>query len=253
MDIYNYFEQLWFNKKETLIFSTLYKLWLQPASVIANSTWFERTYVYKVLLKFVKIGFIIESLKWWTKNFFISDLNYIKKYIVKENEKIKFLEQEFNNLEEIFEKEKIYSLWAPKIQTFEWINWLEKIYKDIFEYILQKWYISIKFFTSNINESESNTNDKIKKIWIAFFEKLKNNKINVEAYLWNGISLMENLSYTNKLENLYDLPAWNSSINIYIVWQILYIITFKEKPIWLKIDNVELWNTMHFIFENLKK
>lgn len=217
MEMYTYFEQLWLNKKETQIFFTLYKLWLQPASVIANSLGFERTYVYKVLIRLVKLGFVVESLKWWTKNFFASDLKQIQKHIQKESEKIQILEKEFENIEKVFEKEKKHSLWIPKIHIFEWFSGLENMYQDMFDFIETKWYISIKLFASNTN----------------------------------GISLMENLSKVNNIDNLYELPAWNSAINMYLIGKSLYIITFKEKPIWIKMENEELWSALHFIFEHL--
>lgn len=253
MDIYKYFEELWFNKNETNIFLTLYKLWIQPASVIANNIWIERTYVYKILVKFVWMWIVSETIKLWVKNFFIENLDVIKKHLKKQSDKLKKLEETYFDVEkELLKTNNQNILWMPKINIFNWILWLSNIYNNIIESI-EKWkYISIKLFASNTFESKGIINEEVKVITSTFFEELKIKKVSVEAFLWNWISLMETLTKINNINTLENLPAWNSAINIYLIWKTLYIIIFKDKPLWIKIENDELWDAMHFIFDNLR-
>lgn len=95
-------------------------------------------------------------------------------------------------------------------------------------------------------------NEDIKNYRENFLQNLKDNKINLEAYLWNGISLMENIWKVYEIDNIKNLPASNSSINIFIIWDIFYLIIYKDIPISLKICSEELAFSMHFILENLK-
>jgi hypothetical protein len=63
--------------------------------------------------------------------------------------------------------------------------------------------------------------------------------------------LMENISKTYDIEIIEKLPASNSAINIFLVWNIIYIIIFKDSPFWIKIESEDLAYTFHFLFDNI--
>jgi len=247
-----FFNDLGFSEKESLIFLNLYKLWTQPASIIAKYSNLERTYVYKVLLKLCDENLVSVTTKNNIKYFFISDLSLIKKYIKQKKDSYKKLENDYQNIEaELIQFNKKFNFDIPKITLYDSLEWLKNIYDDISDYILKKWYLSIKLFASNTLDSSWSSNDIVKKYREDFFWKLKESHIFVDTFLWNWISLMESLWRVKWIDWLNNLPAANSSINIIIVWNIVYIIIFKDVPIWIRIDSEELAYSMHFIFEHL--
>lgn len=254
MRIKEYFENLWLNNKETDIFLWVYKLGINPASTIANYLNMERTYVYKALIKLTKLNLVFETSKWWVKNFYIPDSSVLEKFVTKKIEKFNNLKEDFTNIQTELEqyKQPIYNSAIPKITIFDWIDWIDNLYNDIYDNVTNNWYISIKLFSTNTLEAQNSLKLEIKENREALFKKLKNNKVTIETYLWNGISTMEEIVKITNIENLYNLPASNSAINIFIVWKVTYIIIYKKNPFWIKLDSEDLAWAMHFIFDKIK-
>jgi len=109
----------------------------------------------------------------------------------------------------------------------------------------------IKFFASNTFETQTSVYSTLQDYARDTFTKLKKKKVSIETFLGNGILIMEHITKTTNIDNLSDLPAGNSSINIFVVGKTLYIIVFKDIPFGIKIDSEEVANTMHFLFEKL--
>lgn len=252
MNFDTFFKQLWFSDKESEIFLWLYKLWSNPASTIARNVNMERTYVYKTLRKMTKEWIISETKTRWVTHFFISDISVLKRYINKKEEKLKKLWDNFWAVESELAQydQKRYS-YVPKISLFDGNKGIKNLYQDIYETTINNKYLIIKFFASNTFETQVSVNKTLKDYYQDIFERLKKNKVNIETYLWNWVLIMEQISKTTNTDNLSDLPAGNSAINIFVVWESVYIIIFKQTPFWIKIDSEDLANTMHFMMENL--
>lgn len=253
MKINEYLWDLWLNDKEITIFLNLYKLWINPASILAKHINMERTYVYKTLLKLTKQNLVFETSKWGIKHFYIPDSDVIKKFVTKKIEKYQDLKEGFSNIEtELKQYKQVENNSSiPKITFFDSIDWIENLYNDIYENVEKNKYISIKLFSTNTFESQTSLDNSIKNKQADLFSKLSKNNTTIETYLWNGISTMEEIVKTTNIENLYNLPASNSAINIFVVWKITYIIIYKKNPFWIKMDSEDLSNAMHFIFEKL--
>lgn len=253
MNFINYFEELWFSERESEIYMSLYKLWNQPASVIAKNTWYERTAIYKTLIKLSNYDLVSITKKWNIKYFFIENTDLLKKLVEKKFEKYKKLSDDFSNIESELKQlryEKTSS--TPKIFLYDWINWVENIFSDIIKTIETNKYISIKFFSSNVVSSQNDTtNNQLKQISQNFLENLKNKKISIETFLWNWIMVMEKITKQANIEFFSNLPASNSWINIFIVWKKFYMILLKDSPFWIKIESDDLANSMHCIFDSL--
>ena len=249
-NIENILEQFWLTKKESKIFVFLYQYGKKPASTIARAIWDERTNTYKSLQKMLRNGFISEITKDGTKLFFVADKQVFKYKLKAEIEEV---EKKKNNLEllekELEELEKESFAKKPGIVFFEWVDWIKNFYDDIIKEISEKWYKLIKFFASNT--LENHWVDKFWKYYPNFFDKLKKNKISVDIFLWNGISILEEIIKTNNVE-LDKLPAWNSSIQLFIFGDFVYIAIFKEIPYWIKIESEEYANIMHFLMKKIE-
>lgn len=252
MNFNQYFQQLWFTDKESEIFLALYKLWTKPASTIAKYVNLERTYVYKVLINMANKGIILTSEKNWIKQFFIPDLSILKNYISAQKEKITNIENNYPAIESELLQYSNKISYIPKISLYDWFEWVKNLYNDIYETTQKKWYFIIKFFATNTFSSQQSTNNTIKDYYENFFQKLQKKKIFVDAYIWNWDLILEQIYKTDSLSSLEQLPTWNSSLNLFIVWDCVYILIFKEIPFWIKFDSEDFAGVMHFIFEHLK-
>jgi sugar-specific transcriptional regulator TrmB len=253
LNFINYFKELWFSEKEANIYISLYKLWVQPASAISNNTWYERTAIYKILIKLSKLNLVSITKKWNIKYFFIKNNNNLKSLVEEKLEKYRKLENNFSNIDSELNQLKYEKDGStPNIYLYDWINWVENIFSDIINTIENKKYISLKFFSSNVVNSQSNsTNNNLKQISNSFFKNLKEKKVSIETFLWNWIMVMEKITKSTNLNLLTNLPASNSGINIFIVWKSFYMILLKDSPFWIKIESDDLANSMHCIFDSL--
>lgn len=248
-----YFQDLWFSEHEADIFKALYILWTKPASTIAKYLWMERTWVYKTLQKLTKENLVYETYRDWIKHFFIPNIEILKTYTEKKINKYKNLNTSYESVKsELQEFENKKNKNFPKISIFDSNTGIINIHNDIIETTLKNKYISIKLFASNIIDSQVTIPSNLKKSIIDLFKNLKQNNISIETFLWNWVMIMENITKTYDIEIMERLPASNSAINIFIVWNIIYIIIFKESSFWIKIESEDLAYTMHFLFDKIQ-
>lgn len=244
-------EKFWLTKKETNIFIFLYKYGKKPASTIAKHIKDERTNTYKSLQWLVKKWYISEITKDWVKLFFIANKDVFRYKLNAEIEEIENKKKDLSILEKEFEElEKQSFAWKPNIVFFEWSDGIEKLYDDIIFSVSEKWYKLIKFFASNTLENKSSNN--FLQYSPNFLEKLKKKNILLDIFLWNGISILEEIVKWNNLDSIWWLPASNSSIQTFISWDFVYIIIFKDIPYGIKIESEEYANIMHFLFKKIE-
>lgn len=250
-NITNILKSFWLTSKESQIFLFLYQYGKKPASTIAKHIWDERTNTYKSLLQLVKKWFISEISKDWTKMFFVADKDIFSHKLTAEIEEIENKKNNLNILQkELQDLEKQSYSWKPNIIFFEWADWIKQLYDDIITTCDDKWYKIIKFFASNTFENKSSIN--FLQYTPNFLEKLNKKNIYLDVFLWNGISILEEIVSWASMENIASLPASNSSIQTFIFWDYVYIIIFKEIPYWIKIKSEEYASIMHFLFKKIE-
>lgn len=250
--IEEYLKNLWLSRREAEIFQTLLVLGNKPASTIAKYLWYERTSVYKILQRLTKENLVYETYKNGIKHFFIPDINVLKNYSEEKTKKYQKLSRDYDTV-----KTQLESLWSkkehdlPTITLFDSSQWIKNMHKDILETTLSHKYISIRLFASNIVDSQIHISDEMKQSSEELFRNLQEQKVSIESFLGNGIMLMENISKTHDIWIISQIPASNSAINIYLVWQSIYIIIFKDSPFWIKIESTDLASTFHFLLDNV--
>ena len=253
MNFTHFFTKLWFTVKESEIFLTLYKLGTKPASTIAKHLNMERTNVYKTLLKMSQENIVSETVLQGVKHFFVPDVAILKRYMNTKVEELHTLEDNFAIIEtELAQYNQNKISHIPKISIFDGIEGTKNIYKDIYETAIQNKYFAIKFFASNTFDAQITVDATIKDYYQDIFTKLQKKRVRVDSYVGNGVMVMEQISKTSSIQNLNQLPAGNSSINIFVVGRYVYIIIYKDVPFGIKFESSDLANLMHFLFEKLK-
>lgn len=253
MNFSQFFTTLGFTKKETDIFLTLYKLGSTPASTVAKHTRSERTGVYKTLLDMHKKGLVNHTKKKGVSHFFIASPQVLKNYLGQQIAQLEQLDQSFSDIEqELIQYESQRYPHLPKISLYDNNEGIKNLYNDIYDTVIGNKYLVIKFFASNTFESQTSVHSTLKDYYQNIFHKLKQKKVTVDTYLGNGILIMEQITKTTNIDNLSDLPAGNSAVNIFVVGKVIYLIIFKDIPFGIKIDSEDVANTMHFLFEKLQ-
>lgn len=196
---------------------------------------------------------VSETMAHGVKQFFVPDVSVLKKYMSNKVEELQKLEDNFTVIEtELSQYDKGKYANIPKITIFDGIDGVKNLYTDIYDTTIQNKYFAIKFFASNTFESQINVNATLKDYYLDTFTKLQKKKVTIDAYLGNGILIMEQVSKTTNIQNLNQLPAGNSAINIFIVGKCVYFVIYKDIPVGLKLESEDLSNAMHFLFEKLK-
>lgn len=252
-EIAQIFTLLGYKRDAADVWISLYQLGMQPASTLAAKLKKERTGIYKLLRNMAKDGLVSQTKKRWTTQFWIKNPQVLFSHIERKQEEL--IKTQENN-EAIsqrllqFDSQKYPHL--PKISLFDGIDGITALYTDLVDTTLSNKYLVIKFFASNTFESQTSVHNTLQDYAQDTFKKLQKNKVTVETFLGNGILIMEHISKTTNINNLSNLPAGNSSINIFVVGKTLYLIIFKDIPFGIKIDSEDVANTMHFLFEKLE-
>ena len=249
---YPFFEKIGLTRQEADVYLSLYKLWSQPASSISNSLWIERTKVYRKLIKMTKMWIVRKTQKHWVTHFFIEDVRDLKKIIWRKTEDTNYLNMNQDRVLSLIEKSKIGEVNVPKITLYEAGEGVNNIFEDIMANIKKQWILTIRIFASNTIEER----DAWEKIWeyaSNFFKNLEKENIHIDEYIGVGNLLMERIEHYVDSVNLGELPAAKSSINIILVWNILYFVIYNEAPLWIKIENENLTDAMHILFDEIKR
>lgn len=249
---YSYFQKLWLDKEHADIYVELYKLWPQPASVIAKYVEIERTRAYRKLLNMSKLWIIKETQRHKIKHFFIDDLWDLQKLVEKKNKEIEYLNKNKDNFFTKIKELKQAQTNTPKISLYESWEWVNNIFEDILQTIKIKEILTIRIFASNTIEERWEW----WKMWeyaSNFFKSLEKENIHIDEYIWVWNLIMERVEHFVDSTNLSQLPAAKSSANIILVWNILYFIVYDNAPIWIKIENDNLSDAIHILFDEIKR
>lgn len=252
MELVELIQQIWLTKKHSQVFLLLYEHWSKSAWTLAKMIWDERTNVYKTLQVLVKEWLVAENIKNNVKHFFIPNKDILRNKIEQQKEIIENKEKLLPQIEQwLSELDKNRFSPIPKMRFFEWNDWVLSLFNDIFLEAKSKKYMAIKCITSNTLETLSLNNKNLENYTWDFFTKMEDNKIKVEAYLWSWILMLEQIIKSYDLVDIKKLSVWNNSLVFFIVWEIVYLIIFKQVPFWIKLESSEFADLMHFLLKIL--
>jgi len=249
---HTFFEKLWLTKLHYDIYTELLKLWVQPASTIANHLGIERTKTYRYLLKLSEIGLIKKTQKNSIIVFFIKDLGDLEKYIDKTLNNFEYISTNKKDIIDELRKKKLENTNTPKTTIYDNASGVGNIFDDIIESIKVQKLLTIRLFASN-TYLEQNENIVASEYAQNFFKNLGRLKIFTDVLLGSGNLIMERIDANFEHIDISELPATSSSINVIIVGKVIYIITYDKTPQWIKIENENLADAMHILFDTAKR
>jgi len=243
--------KLGLSTKQAELFLELYQHGPKPASSLAKSLNAERTNIYKMAQVLVAQWILWQSSKNGTTIFYIADKEIFRKKLEIEKNELDEKEVLLPQLEqELLALEGANHSPVPKMRFFEGRSGLDSFFEDMMDQIIKQWIILVKCFASNTLESQSHSHELQEIAW-AFIKSLEKNSIHVQLHLGNGILTLEQVMKTDNPEILKKLPAGNSSVNIFLVWKMMYVMIYKQIPFGLKVESEELTDVMHFLLKSL--
>ncbi|KKP37336.1 MAG: Transcriptional regulator, TrmB [Candidatus Peregrinibacteria bacterium GW2011_GWA2_33_10] len=244
------FQKLNLDQKEYRIFTSLYRLGTNPASVIAKHTGFERTNTYRILKKLNKLGLISITKKAGIQYFYIENEKTILKYIENQKNELTEIQENYSLIESELKNLRPESLNPPKIKIYDQNP--KQIFDDIINEIKSQNLTTIRLLASE-TFTEQTGRLKLKDIGELFIKNLTKFNIKIDALVAEGMLTRERLSPLTQINSLFDLPASNGATNFYLVGNTVFIILFKENIIGVQLSHPDIAQALHFIFDQLQK
>ncbi len=245
-------EDMWFSTQQAELFVLVYQYGPKPASTLAQMIWIERTNTYKMLNVLVSKGLISQTTKQGTKQFFVWDEKIITHLIDQRKKELSSRESSSvvaqTELEQLT-TQRVSSL--PQLSFFEWKNGMRSFFEDMQAYVSDEDYRVVKFFASNTLESQSHAPQQLHEYTKQLFTDLEELGVRFEAYLWNGIMLLEHVLKTYEVDAFHELPAGSSSVQIFVVGEVVWIALFNQVPFGLRIENRPFADVIHFFFKQM--
>ncbi len=137
------------------------------------------------------------------------------------------------------------------MRFFQWKEEMKHFFEDIYTTVKEFKYVMIKMFASNTLENRTTNSSIFLEYSWDFIKKLKENKINIEVYLWNGIINLESIIKMYNIDEIPNLPASSSAIQMYLFWDFIYVAIFKSIPFWFKMESQEFAQILHFLLKKV--
>jgi sugar-specific transcriptional regulator TrmB len=238
--------------KQAQLFLIIYQYGSKPASTLAKMLGDERTNTYKALQVLIRMGLVAETNKQGIKQFYIPDKQVLRNRIMQQKSDIESQELLLPKIEaELVKFDEQHISPIPKMRFFEGKSGITQLFENILNTVRDKGLLVIKCFATNTIESQSQSQKTLAQTIPNFFSELKRAGIHIDIALGNGIYMLEDIFKSQDIVNLQDSPAGNSSAQIYVVGDSVYLIIFKSIPFGLKIESEELASIMHFFIKTM--
>ena len=249
-NIQSYFSLLGLEALDAQIYITLCQIGNQPASTIAKRLGAERTKIYRHLQKMSGLGIVNTSQSRWVATFYVDDTRGIEQLIEQKMKQADLIKSRKNEAIEHIQKISRTDLRAPKIRLYDRPEEIQLVFTDMLEELGRQRLLSLRMFASN-------TFDEQQYSWTLsislkdFFTQLQDRHISVESYLGNGGLIMERIERTTKLKELLSLPTAPSSIHVFIIWYIVYVVIYRDDPVAIKIENELFADVFHLLLDQI--
>ena len=241
-ELINFLKKYNFTEKEARIYLTCLKLKSANIWTISRVSEEKRSTVYSVIKELKNKWYINEIWK-----------NKIACYsAISPQNVLAKLEDSTSNFKEMIPMFTMFTdgFWyAPKIQFFEGIDWLEQIYDDTLQ---SKTDILCLIWTTNFSKNISKYIEK------NFLTNKVKNKISSKVILADNITNLKYLKTNSKNLKIFNrnwkIIPWltfpeNTMVNMYWPNKILISVFSDQEPFWLIINSSYLYKMFTYIFD----
>lgn len=249
--ITEYLQACWLQPKEIELYLCIFQYWPKTATQLAQRSWIERTNCYKVIQQLVEKWIVQSGEKNGVKQFWVSKTSSIKDYLESKKNTLEKLEQKYDEVQFEFDKLRSYSTASlPKIRLYEQSHGIKNLHESILQSIKLQWCKIIQVYMNNVFEASWSVNKSIQDSAQEFYKELDKQGLKIQARKGSGMSLIEEINYSESIWSLADFSHGSWSAQLWIIWEDLYIIIYKDIPIGMKVQNKEV---AYMIFSLLQK
>lgn len=248
MEFQEFFEKLGLDGKETKVLMSVIRLGAQPASVIAKHSKLDRTTTYRILNSLSQKKLLSESHHRGVKVFFLEKMENIPSYIEQQKKQFEELGNAFEALSPELHALRAGVQELPRIQIYEGFEKLENFYRDIIARAVAQGLLLIRILGSNTFHQKlerKELGDVIKN----FEKELAKHKIESDILIAQGNLTREWITKLHSFKDMANLPAAGGATNLILVGESVFMVSFRDFPVGIRIDHPDIAQTMHFLFD----
>ncbi|MBI2464032.1 hypothetical protein HYV57_03685 [Candidatus Peregrinibacteria bacterium] len=251
MDSRHFFQQLGLDEKTTDVLLNVIRLGAQPASVIANHAKLDRTTTYRILKTLARKKFIVESKRKSVTVFYLDKLSDISHFIEKQKKHLETMSREFEYILPELSSMRSSAQELPKIQIYEGHERLDLFFRDVVSRAREQHLLLIRILGSNTFFQQLERKE-MGEIIIDFQKDLEKNVIESEILIAQGNLTREWLTQLHTFKAMANLPAAGGATNVILVGESIFMVSFRDFPVAIRIDHPDMAQTMHFLFDMSK-
>ncbi|MFA6992700.1 MAG: helix-turn-helix domain-containing protein [Candidatus Gracilibacteria bacterium] len=248
MNIEAFFQKLGLDEKETRVLVGVIRLGFQPASVIAKNIKLDRTTTYRILKQLCDKKILAHSKKNGITVFYLKKISDIEGYLNEQKKKMNELSIEYKKLTPEIAAFQGSVQEVPKIQIYEGHSQLETFYNDIVNRAVEQHLLLIRILGSN-TFSQKLERKELGEIIENFKKNMAEKKIEADIFIAQGNLTREWISELHNLADMEKLPAAGGATNVILVGDSVFVISFRDFPVGLRIDHPDIAQTMHFLLD----
>jgi sugar-specific transcriptional regulator TrmB len=252
LELERFFRQLGLDEKEVRVLMAVIRLGAQPTSVIAKHAKLDRTTTYRLLLHLFERKLLAQSTQKGVTVFYLEKLSDIEHYLEKKRRRLEELQEEFDILKPQLSALRSSVQALPRIQIYEGYDRLENFYRDIIDRALEQQLLLIRILGSN-TFSQQLEQKGLGKAIKKFEKDLKTHAVQADILIAQGNLTREWLTHLNSFADMERLPAAGGATNVILVGESVFMVSFRDFPVGVRIDHPDIAQTFHFLFDISQK
>lgn len=247
-----FFRQLGLDEKEVRVLMAVIRLGAQPTSVISKHARLDRTTTYRILKHLYAKKLLTQSTQKGVTVFYLEKLSDIEHYLEKKRRRLDQLQAEFETLTPQLSALRSSVQELPRIQIYDGYDRLENFYRDIVDRAVEQELLLIRILGSNTFSQQLEQRG-LGKVMQQFEKDMKTHALQADILIAQGNLTREWLTRLNSFADMERLPAAGGATNVILVGESVFMVSFRDFPVGVRIDHPDIAQTFHFLFDISQK
>lgn len=249
----SYLQKLGLSTKEQSIYLTLASIGVQPASVVARRLELDRVVTYKHLKKLASMNLVKVFVRDGVQYFGITGAEGIESLLSDRTESINAMKNDVPLLASELRKISRGEGFDPTLQTFQGKSGIKSLFRDLLFEAKKESVLRIRVLTSNTFDQQMGAID-LSVFMKDFFVDAGSSGISLEILEAAGTLIPE---YIRRIDPKHfypeDFPASRGATSVFLVGTALYVASYGDSPIGLKMKHTETSQIFHFFFDVISR
>lgn len=246
-----YLTKIGLNDKESRIYEALCALGSQPASVLARRLSLDRVVTYKHLKKMAEQGLLKVSIRDSVQCFSVTGGEGIHAWLQEQLSGTQTLLEELPLIAKTIAGLKQNESRLPKLEIFEGKSGMQGFFRDMLYEAKQQGVLRIRMLASNTFD-ERLGNMPLSKFMGGFLSDAAKANVQIDILEASGAVLADHIRRVLPSGfNPDTLPASRGATNVFLVGAALYLASYEDVQLGLKIRQEGMSQIFHFFFDML--